>query len=200
VPRGPLPSWFPGSPEKSFPPVKQDMTAAKRALDTSGLGKPSITCSVPSGYPEFAFAATNLQSAAQQIGITVNVRTAPFVQAINAIKNNQAQCFVLGEANLSPSDPTGFFGSHWTTGSYYNTQHYSNPTFDKLVNQITETFDAKQRNALVKRAFGMAVDSQSLIWAARPPTLYAVPNYIKGFQVDPPSYTGIRFWTLSINK
>lgn len=200
VPRGPLPSWFPGSPEKTFPPIEQNLNAAKQALAASKLGTPSITCSVPSGYPEFAFAATNLQSAAQQLGITVNIRTAPFVQAINAIKNNQAQCFVLGEANLSPSDPTAFFGSHWTTGSYYNTENYSNGDFDQLVARISETFGQEERDTLVKRAFAMAVDSHSVIWAARPPTLYAVPNSIKGFQVDPASYTGIRFWELSIAK
>jgi peptide/nickel transport system substrate-binding protein len=200
VPRGPLPNWFPGSPENAFSPITQNLTAAKQALDASKLGTPSITCWVPSGYPEFDFAATNLQSSAQQLGITVNVRSAPFVQAINAIKNNQAQCFVLGEAILSPSDPTALFGSHETTGAYYNTEHYSNGAFDRLVNQISEAFSPQQRYALVKRAFGMVVDSHSIIWAARPPTLYAVPNYITGFQVDPASYTGIRFWELSINK
>lgn len=200
VPRGPLPSWFPGSPEKAFPPITQNLTAAKQALDAAKLGKPSITCWVPSGYPEFDFAATNLQSSAQQAGITVNVRSAPFVQAIDAIRNNRAQCFVLGEATLSPSDPTALFGSHETTGAYYNTEHYSNSAFDRLVNQIGETFNPQQRYALVKRAFATVVDSHSIIWAARPPTLYAVPDYIKGFFVDPASYTGIRFWELSINK
>jgi peptide/nickel transport system substrate-binding protein len=200
VPRGPLPSWFPGSPETAFPPIAQNLAAAKQALDAANLGKPSITCSVPLGYPEFAFAALNLQSSAQQLGITVNVRSAPFVQAIDAIKNNQAQCFVLGEAILSPTDPTALFGSHETTGAYYNTEHYSSQAFDRVIDQISETFDPQQRYALVKRAFAMVVDSHSIIWAARPPTLYAVPNYIKSFQVDPASYTGIRFWELSIDK
>ena len=200
VPRGPLPSWFPGSPESSSPPITQNLTAAKQALDASKLGKPGITCWVPSAYPEFAFGATNLQSSAQQLGITVNVRSAPFVQAINAIKNNQAQCFVLGEAILSPSDPTALFASHETTGAYYNTEHYANPAFDQLVSQISETFDPQQREALVKRAFAMVVDSHAIIWTARPPTLYAVPNDITGFEVDPASYTGIRFWELSISR
>jgi peptide/nickel transport system substrate-binding protein len=200
VPRGPLPAWFPGSPANQFPPIKQNISAAKQALVGAKTSSKSMTCAVPSGYPEFDFAATNLQSAAQQLGITVNIRTMPFVQAINAVKHNQAQCFVLGEANLSPADPTGLFSSHEVSGAYYNTEHYSSKTFDSLVNKISETFDAKQRAQLVKRAFGMVRDTHAIIWTSQPPTLYAVPNYITGFEVDPASYTGIRFAEMSINK
>ena len=66
-----------------------------------------MKCSIPSGFSEFAFAATVLQASAAQIGINVQIEQLPFVQAIEAIKSNKSNCFVLGNANLSPteSDP-----------------------------------------------------------------------------------------------
>ena len=53
VGRGPIPSWFPGSPEKDAPEIKTDHEAAKAALAASGITNATMKCSVPAGFPEF---------------------------------------------------------------------------------------------------------------------------------------------------
>ncbi|RUU50013.1 ABC transporter substrate-binding protein, partial [Mesorhizobium sp. M2C.T.Ca.TU.009.01.2.1] len=79
VGRGPVPSWFPGSPEKEEAEIKTDLDGAKAALAKSGLANAKMKCSVPAGFPEFRFAATVLQSSAQQLGVTVEIEEQPFV-------------------------------------------------------------------------------------------------------------------------
>ncbi|HTW27798.1 MAG TPA: ABC transporter substrate-binding protein [Acetobacteraceae bacterium] len=196
TPRGPIPDWVPGSPEKDLAPIKQDIAAAKAALDKSGVKNPVMTCSVPSGFAEFAFAGTVLQASAAQIGITVKIEQLPFVQAIDAIKSNHSNCFILGNANLSPVDATKFLAAHYTTGGYYNTAHYDNPAFDKLVAQISSVTDPQQRYDMLKRASQMIIASHSIIWAARPKTDVPVPNHIGGYRIDPAEYINVRLWEL----
>jgi peptide/nickel transport system substrate-binding protein len=60
IARGPVPSWFPGSPEKEQAEIKQDLEAAKASLASSGIANATMKCSVPAGFPEFRFAATVL--------------------------------------------------------------------------------------------------------------------------------------------
>lgn len=200
TPRGPIPHWFPGSPENDLAPIQRDLNAARAALDASGDAGATIKCAVPSGFPEFDFAATVLQSSAQEIGVTVQIEQLPFVQAIEAIKNDQAHCFVLGNANLSPTDATKFFDAHYVTGGFYNSSKYSNPEFDNLVAQIRSEFDATRRYDLLKRASQMIVDTHMIIWAARPKTVVPIPDYISGYVMDPAEYINARFYELSVNR
>jgi len=88
TPRGPIPSWVQGSPEKGMAPIKQDIAAAKAALQKSGLTGPTATmkCSVPSAFTEFSFAATVLQASAAENGATVRINQEPFVQASQEAK------------------------------------------------------------------------------------------------------------------
>jgi peptide/nickel transport system substrate-binding protein len=199
TPRGPIPNWYPGSPEDQLPEVKQDMPAAKAALSRAGSSARSITCSIPTGFPDFEFAATVLQSSAKQLGVTVKTRLMPFAQAIDAVKKSKVQCFILGNAILSPQDPTAFLDAHYVSGAYYNSELYANHRFDELTAQIAETFSASKRSQMLLEAFKMIMDNHMIIFTARPKTVYAVPDYVKGFEVDGADYTGIRFYELSLD-
>lgn len=194
--RGPIPAWFPGSPEKDAPAITTDLEAAKAALAESGLSGATMKCSVPAGFPEFRFAATVLQSSAQQLGVTVQIEEQPFVQAITAIKENQSHCFVLGNANLSPTDATKFFAAHYLTGGFFNSGKYSNPELDALVAKIPTVADENERYNMLKQAFQTVVDSHYIIWAARPTTVVPVPDRIGGYRIDPAEYINVRFWEL----
>jgi ABC-type transport system substrate-binding protein len=196
TPRGPVPSWFPGSPENAEPAITTDLAGAKKALEKSGLSGADFTCSVPAGFPEFRFAATVLQSSAAQIGLKVSIAEQPFVEAITSIKNNQSNCFVLGNANLSPTDATKFFAAHYVKGGFYNSGKYENPDLDALIAKIPTISDDRERNALLKTAFEMVVNAHYVIWAARPTTVVPEPNRIAGYRIDPAEYINARFWEI----
>ncbi|HZT20661.1 MAG TPA: ABC transporter substrate-binding protein [Dongiaceae bacterium] len=196
TPRGPVPSWFPGSPEKEEPPITTDLGAAKAALAKSGLGGASFKCSVPSGFPEFRFAATVLQSSAAQIGVKVEIEEQPFVQAITSIKNDQSNCFVLGNANLSPVDATKFYAAHYLKGGFYNSGKYEDARLEALVAKIPTVSDEKERHDLLKQAFETVVKSHYIIWASRPSTVVPEPDRIQGYRIDPAEYINARFWEI----
>jgi peptide/nickel transport system substrate-binding protein len=200
TPRGVIPEWYPGSPEKDLPVIKQDLEAAKASLKKSGISNPSMTCVIPSGFPAFSFAATVLQSSAAQIGINVKVEQAPFAEAIDAAHKNKSNCFDIGNANLSPTDVTKFFDAHYVTGGFYNTANYSNPEFDALVKKISTVFDNKQRYELVKKAQEMINEAHIVILTARPTILFDEPDHVTGYHVNPTDYTGVRFYDLGAAK
>ena len=127
-----------------------------------------MKCSVPAGFPEFRFAATVLQSSAAQIGVKVEIEEQPFVQAITAIKTDKSNCFVLGNANLSPTDATKFFAAHYLKGGFFNSGKYDDPALEALVAKIPTVADAAERAAMLKQAFETVVDSHYIIWAGAP--------------------------------
>ena len=196
TPRGPVPAWVPGSPEKDLAEIKQDLDGAKAALAKSGLSNPTLKCSVPSEFAEFGFAATVLQASAAQIGITVEVEPQPFVEAIAAVKANRSNCFVIGNANLSPTDATKFFAAHYLTSGFYNTANNSDPALDALVLKIPTVADAGERYAMLKEASEMVVRSHTILWSARPTTVVPVPDHVGGYRIDPAEYINVRLWEL----
>lgn len=196
VGRGPIPEWFPGSPEKDAPEIKTDLEAAKAALAASGLANASMKCSVPAGFPEFRFAATVLQSSAAQIGVTVEIEEQPFVEAITAIKTDKSNCFVLGNANLSPQDATKFFSAHYLKGGFYNSGKFFDQTLQDLVAKLPTIEDAAERAVLLKQAAEIVVDSHYIIWTARPKTVVPEPDRIGGYRIDPAEYINARFWEM----
>lgn len=196
TPRGPVPAWVPGSPEKELAEIKQDLDGAKAAVAKSGLTNPTLTCSVPSEFAEFGFAATVLQASAAQLGITVQVEPQPFVEAIAAVKANKSNCFVIGNANLSPTDATKFFAAHYLTGGFYNTANNSDPALDTLVLKIPTVSDADERYKMLKQASEMVVGSHTIIWSARPTTVVPVPDHVGGYRIDPAEYINVRLWEL----
>jgi ABC-type transport system substrate-binding protein len=197
VPRGPIPDWFPGSPENDLPEIKQDVAGAKSALASAGA-KGEMLCAIPSNAPEFKFAATVLQSSAKKIGVQVKIQELPLVEALDKAKKKDSNCFVLGNAIISPTDPTKFFSAHYVTGGFYNAAIIEDPKLDALVKQISTVGDEAQRKQLVTEASRKVADTHAIIWAARPKTLVPVPDRVKGYEIDPTEYINARFYELSI--
>jgi peptide/nickel transport system substrate-binding protein len=84
---------------------------------------------------------------------------------------------MIGNANLSPVDPTKFSDAHYATGGFYNTANLSLPAFDALVEKIPTATDPRQHYDMVKQASQMIVDSQAIVWTARPLTVVPVPDH-----------------------
>ena len=196
IPRGPVPGWFPGSPEAQMPPILTDLAGAKAEIAVSGFEGATMNCVIPNTAPEFRFAATVLQSAASQIGVTVKIEEAPFVEAITAIKSDKSNCFVLGNANLSPNDATKFFAAHYLKGGFFNAGKYYDEKLETLIASMPAEADPAKRDAILKEAAQIVVDSHYIIWAARPTTVVVEPDRIGGYRIDPAEYVNIRFWEI----
>lgn len=200
VPRGPVPAWFPGSPEAEMAEIATDLEDAKASLKASGLEGVTMKCVIPNTVAEFRFAATVLQSAARQIGVTVEIEEAPFVEAITAIKSDTSNCFVLGNANLSPNDATKFFAAHYLKGGFFNAGKFYDEKLESLIASMPSETDPAKRDAILKEAVEIVVDSHYIIWAARPTTVVVEPDRIGGYRIDPAEYVNIRLWEMYEKK
>jgi peptide/nickel transport system substrate-binding protein len=196
--RGPIPEWFPNSPENELPEISTDLAAAESALSAAGTSEREMLCAIPSNAPEFKFAATVLQSSAKKIGVRVKIQELPLTEALDKAKKKQSNCFVLGNAMLSPVDPTKFFDAHYVSGGFFNAANISDPELDSLVEKISTTGDEAARKELVAEASQKVVDTHAIIWAARPATLVPVPDHVKGYEIDPTEYINARFYELSL--
>ncbi|MGQ5240314.1 ABC transporter substrate-binding protein [Brucella abortus] len=200
TPRGPIPDWFPLSPEAQEPEIVTNLDEASAALEKSGIQNATMSCSIPAGFPEFRFAATILQASAAQLGVTVEVDERPTVEALKAIKNNETNCFAIGNANLSPADATKFFAAHYSRIGHYNAAKLDLPELEKIIADMPTVTQQSERAAQLKRAFELIVDSNAIIWTARPKTLVIQPDRITGYRVDPAEYINIRFWEIGQAK
>lgn len=197
IARGPVPSWVPGSADKKLPPVKQNLAKAKHLIAKSGLHSPSITCAVPTGQPTYSYAASVLLASAARIGVTVHIETLPFTQAIEAIKSNKAQCFALGEANLSPTDPMQMIASHYLPGGFYNVFQFNDKKFNNLAAKYSSTFGAKKRYGILYKMTKILVTSHVDLWVARPKTVVPEPKCVTGYKITPANYINVDIAQLS---
>ncbi|AEW16064.1 hypothetical protein C035_02919 [Brucella melitensis R3/07-2] len=188
------------SPEAQEPEIVTNLDEASAALEKSGIQNATMSCSIPAGFPEFRFAATILQASAAQLGVTVEVDERPTVEALKAIKNNETNCFAIGNANLSPADATKFFAAHYSRNGHYNAAKLDLPELEKIIADMPTVTQQSERAAQLKRAFELIVDSNAIIWTARPKTLVIQPDRITGYRVDPAEYINIRFWEIGQAK
>lgn len=190
TPTGPVPPDFPNGAQ-DLTPFVQDLDAAQQHLTDSGIDPSSVELDfvVPSGYASFSFAATVLQEAASQLGITINISEMPWAQMLELYKNPpEAANFTSFAQSPFGLDPIQFISQFYVTGAVYNMAAYSNPDVDAKVAQAAVTVDETERAAILADVQHTVVDDAVNIWACRPQTLDAVPNHVKGYVMDPTDY------------
>ncbi len=193
---GPIPKWVPGSTSDKLPVIKQDLDKAKAELDKSGVKDAKFTCAIPPGSPDYDFVGQVLQSAAAQIGITIDLSQAPIAQIPDLLKQGKVNCAVYGEASNSP-DPIPFFTARFLKGTYLNLWNYDDADMVKLIDTYSGATDpAVQADALLKMSQKL-VDMHQEIWTVSPQTVMPMPNSVQGYKVDPFNLINVRIAALS---
>lgn len=181
---GPIPNWVPGSPSNRLPTIKQDLKKAKALLKASGVKNTTFTCLIPPGSPDYPFVGQVLQASLQQIGVKVNLKNTPIAQIPTLMKENKGPCAVYGEASNSP-DPIPFFSARYVPGSFANLYNFKSPKLQALMQQYSSATSAPKQNALLLAMSKIIVDSHMDLWTVSPESVVAMPNSVKGYQVDP---------------
>jgi ABC-type transport system substrate-binding protein len=200
TPGGPIPSDYPGAAE--FPAYEQDVTKAKQLIEESGvdLSQHPVQFVLPAGYDSFSVGATIFQESLQKVGFTVEIQQMPFTQLMSAY----ADPATAGSASViisSPysTDPTVFLGNFYLPGATYNFSKYDNPEVTALVAEARSSADQAASEAALKQAETLIREDAPAIWAGRPNTLVAVPDYVKGYEMAVVDYRWtMNFWQLRI--
>ena len=200
TPGGPLPGDYPGA--KDFPAYEQDVAKAKELIKASGvdLSAHPVHFLLPAGYDSFSVGATIFQQSLEAVGFTVEIQQMPFTQVISAFSDPTT----AGESSViisSPysTDPTVFLGNFYLPGATYNFSLYDNPQVTDLIEQARTSADPAASEAALQQAEEIIRDDAPAIWAGRPNTLVAMPDYVKGFEMATVDYRWtMYFWQLRI--
>ncbi|MFF0450340.1 ABC transporter substrate-binding protein [Streptomyces sp. NPDC004609] len=141
-------------------PVEQ----AKKLVQEAGAPSEPITIAVTGSQSEMPVIATEVKRAGESIGLKVNIKTLP-ADNYNALYSDAKaregidMIFSLWQADYP--DPTAIY-QYLQTGDTFNFAQWSNPEFDRLINEAKATTDTAARAGLIARAQKTAVDE--VIW------------------------------------
>lgn len=181
-----LPPGFFGTSDK-LPPPTFDPARAKQLLAEAGVpdGFNLTVVATNDRYPKDSEVAQAIAQMLQRVGIRVTVETMPAVMVFTRGSKLEFSAMILGwiaasgeatspmVAVLATNDPAKGFGSS-------NRGRYSNPEFDRLLEQGLQTLDTQKRAALLAQATETAMHDVGLVplyflvntWAARSGFVY----------------------------
>lgn len=155
-----------------LPELTRDIAGAKALIAEAGAtGKP-VVMATSTLTPEIGVIANAVQSAGREIGLDVTLRpVAPDAYtALFSDPEARTGLDLMMTTNYdSTPDPLEFYGI-LATGNFSNYGGYSNPAYDRLVDQAGATADPAARCAVTAQLQRIAVDE--LVWIP----LYEVPN------------------------
>ncbi|MEV7726461.1 ABC transporter substrate-binding protein [Streptomyces sp. NPDC087917] len=159
APEGTRKSAFEG-----LPPTGQDIEKAKALVKEAGAGGKTLTVATSSIGQDVSLLATAVQAAGTRIGLDIRLKTiAP--NAFTALFTDpQARegidMFPLTYYD-SITDPLDLL-TNFKTGAYMNFAGYSDPEYDRLVEQAGGVYPAEQRMEIAAKLQRKA--SEQLLW------------------------------------
>ncbi|MBU0927534.1 MAG: ABC transporter substrate-binding protein [Spirochaetes bacterium] len=160
---------------------RKNQTKAKALLAEAGYASGiDVEMTVPSSYPDVVAISQVLQQQLAGVGIRVTLKQMEIGQYVDAWKKKGHQ--VMAGKNGAGIDPDRslYFFFH-STGSA-NVWGYSNPDFDKLVEEAKVTLDQAKRSALYNQAQEILYQDAANLFFASPMTYCFINAKVKGFE------------------
>ncbi|MFI6600714.1 ABC transporter substrate-binding protein [Nonomuraea sp. NPDC050536] len=177
----PRDAWQGATPGVTTPETP-DLARAKQLVKEAGAtGKKVVVATSPIG-PDVSLLATAVQAAGTQIGLRIELKTIAPDAYTSLFSDPQARAAVDLFPNtyyLSVTDPLASYAL-FRTGDFENYTGYSDPAYDKLVNQALAEYDPVKRAALTARLERKAVDQALWIPVAEWPTSLFLGSRITG--------------------
>ena len=169
-----------------LPPTGQDLAAnvaaAKKLIQQAGATGKTITVATSPIGQDVSLLATAMQSAGQKIGLNVELKTVSpdAYTALFSDAEARAGLDMFPETYyLSITDPLDVL-ANFQTGTFENYGGFSDPAYDKLLQQAGETYDPAARLAVEARIQQLAADQVPWIPAAEWPTSLFMDKRITG--------------------
>ncbi|WP_228555304.1 ABC transporter substrate-binding protein [Catenulispora pinisilvae] len=180
----PADSWPAGAvpPATDLAPTSQDLTQAKALIQQAGATGKTVTIATSPIGPDVSLLATAFQSAGTQIGLKVQLKTiAPdaFTALFSDPKAREGLDAFPETYYLSTTDPLAIYHI-FGTGDFENYAGWSDPAYDKLIDQAEAEYDPVKRAAISARIQKIAMDQLLWIPAAEWPTSLFLDKRITG--------------------
>jgi len=169
-----------------LPPISQNLSQniikAKALIKQAGATGKTVTLATSPIGPDVSLLATAVQAAGTEIGLNVQLKTISPDAYTALFTDSQARAgldMFPETYYLSITDPMDIL-SNFQTGNYQNYANYSNPTYDKLVNEASETYNPAARLKIEAQIQQMAASQVLWIPAAEWPTSLFIDKRITG--------------------
>ncbi len=121
-----------------------------------------------------------VQEQLKQMGIESEIDPQETATYLDSLFSGNFDIAVMGAAGYT--DPSEFLTSMLGTGEYTNPGKYSNPEFDKLLQQGLETQDQEERAAIYQQAQQIIVDEVPVIPLYTSNTYEGLRTQVEGFE------------------
>ncbi|WP_042434911.1 ABC transporter substrate-binding protein [Streptacidiphilus anmyonensis] len=180
-------AWAMADPETlksafDLPSTAPDLARAKELIKEAGATGKTVTVATSAIGQDVSLLATAVQAAGTEIGLDVQVKTiAPdaFSALFTDPKARQGIDMFPETYYLSITDPMDLL-ANFQTGNYQNYAGYSNPAYDKLVQEAVGTDDPASRLAVEAKLQQIAVQQNLWIPVANWPTALFMNKRITG--------------------
>jgi peptide/nickel transport system substrate-binding protein len=158
----------------------QDIAGAKKMLADAGFGSGfKATIKTWSSYPFLSNAAIAVQDQLKQIGITVDV--AQEDNATFIADNNSKNYELLVSGTSGYTDPDGLVRGNFVTGLASNNTGYSDPEYDKLVDQAVAVTDQNARKQVYAQLQQKLLADNPWVMLYVGSQYEAMKSYVKGY-------------------
>ncbi len=185
IPGNVLSASYPGA--EKFPPLTQDLAAAKQLLAEAGYANGGLTLRTVAvqGLGDERQAALLLQGALAKIGVKLNVQVLPFTTFLKQAENvATAPDISFGYEAPETDDAFEWFNKLFGKTGFLNLTHTSVPALDTTISQAQATTSASTRLQLLHKAQHLISSNALVIPFANFDGLYAASSWVGGFTQD----------------
>jgi len=190
LPNTMLPDFVPGY-SKTAKAIDYNPEEAKKIL--AKLGKSNLEISVitysnprPYNPVNGEKLAAAIQAELAKIGVKMTIKSYPWKEYREALKQEEGDAFFYGwTGDNGDADNFLMLLDGGQIKSSLNAAHYSNPEYDKLLEQGRTTLDPAKRAEIYAKAQDMAMKDAPWVFISHGVVLSAYRSNIKGFAVHP---------------
>ncbi len=163
---------------------KRDLAKAKQLLEEAGYGDGfEMEITVPSNYYQHVNSSQILASEAEALNIKVNIKNVEWGTWLEEVYTNRNyQSTIIGLAGkIDPNDIL----SRYETTYKRNFINYSNPEYDKIIEEAAKTVDENKRAQLYKEAQKILSDTSASVWLCDPNNTAVMRKDLVGYKYYP---------------
>jgi peptide/nickel transport system substrate-binding protein len=142
-------------------PTSPNLEAARKLVQEAGSPKTAMTIGIQQGDPQAAAVATAIQSAAQQVGLNMQIKMLPTAQYVELVFSEKARAgidWTTGNNNyIDQAEPLQVLYYWGRSNSPYNLDGFANKEVDNLFAQARAQSNPEARAALAIRALQLWV-------------------------------------------
>jgi peptide/nickel transport system substrate-binding protein len=190
-----VPSFWPGLQQ---PIYKQDLAKAKALLAEAGY--PNGFTAKLKNTPTYSFlgnAGIVVQEQLKAIGINFEIVSQEWSVFLKDYLSKDFEAAVSGYSGFV--DPDRDLSGTYVTGKQNNFMSYSNPEFDKLIEQAASVSDQAQRAKLYQQAQTILATDAPMVFLYAANQYEAMQSYVKGY-LHYPNGSHLSFREVSLNK